>query len=396
MDPNKITIKKVISSLEREPQTDSKYLIFLLTCTNDEDSMNDLIQMMPKYLLSNNIKIDNSIIYLLIKMDSIKYPHLFIKLFKIFVDYAFVQNKRIIDVDQINFLIKTSVPITKNHTYQTVMDMINVEYPDELPVDIITELNKTTISIYQYLIGARDLPALSGARTVTTPSNIYYNNISAVYYWIFTFKFGKILPSYTKIKHFKNLQSVEKNKTKLSEEMNVLKNGTCRYNLCTNNKCTFYHGAVEHTWGIQMCKNGKNCPLINKSCKFKHVIDDLNTDNIKKITTVKEKILLMFDAEKKILDERNIPFILNIIKTNPFIIMHFDEKNNSIQIPKCETFVFKKKIKCLADIRIQFILNKNSIHYFCCYQHLESFLEKERIKLNHGVDYEINVKQNIL
>lgn len=137
----------------------------------------------------------------------------------------------------------------------------------------------------------------------------------------------------------------------------------CKY----KERCAFYHGKIENTFGIQECIHKDNCSFLSKgTCLFTH---KPNMNDIKEIKNIYSKLIktkkgykTKEDIEKKIINNRYIILKKEFTKNN---ITYYS-------VPTCK--------ECNKEIRLA---TKNN--YYCSYEHLRK---------NESTD-KIIVKQNI-
>lgn len=161
----------------------------------------------------------------------------------------------------------------------------------------------------------------------------------------------------------------------------IIENKICPYGI----NCKFYHGRVQDTFGIQICKHGTKCDI--KFCKFKHEptpeIIAMTQKMYSNYFVCSNNYLISRINQEKEIDN-------HILKNPYFIAQKVKRTNNTVyyQIPKCCCSIqdeFGNPTKCNKPI---VLMSRNSINFrfYCCYEHMES---QEKI-INFAV------KQNIL
>lgn len=144
---------------------------------------------------------------------------------------------------------------------------------------------------------------------------------------------------------------------------------------CTygRNKCVFYHGKLEDTYGIQPCTHGKLCTYFrNGNCKFVH---SPSTDEFNVIKKFYNKFKTMDDI-LYVFNEKEMPFFDRLRLKNPFIILKkiFHNRKNAYIIPKCaaviKTFGGHKK-KCNKPVKFMTKKGDEICNFYCCYDHMQ-------------------------
>ena len=194
-------------------------------------------------------------------------------------------------------------------------------------------------------------------------------------------------------KNFRKQHGISKEEYEIQQQKSK-KNGLCKFvrngEDCPNKtKCIFYHGKLEHTYGIQICRNGKKCPHLRMGiCKFVHEPDDRTieqTRDLYKLFSVKEgKFLDVYSKNNKNINNQCLH--------NPFFILKKLGSCNAgtvYTIPKCECYSenqFGVSYRCNKPVK--FMTKKNGLasNFYCCYEHMG--------KTEQSVDFV--VKQNII
>lgn len=185
-----------------------------------------------------------------------------------------------------------------------------------------------------------------------------------------------------------------------AQQQKSKRNGLCKFiregKKCENGpKCKFYHGKIEETYGVQMCRNGINCThFYNGDCKFVH------EPTPKQIVSIKE----FYGSLKKyqngfFVHQENLPKIERNIKSNPYILLKLENKLSDgyyYTIPHCQCPADDQDTGRKCDKPVNFVVNKKNQNpsYYCCYEHMvkcqpnSPFLVKQNI-LNKVLDKHI-------
>ena len=133
----------------------------------------------------------------------------------------------------------------------------------------------------------------------------------------------------------------------------------CKY----GDKCKFYHGIVESTFGFQPCKHtNENCNAFKKNaCRFLHQVPELKLKFLKKFYKSLSKT-------NYIVDDVYSTQIDHLIFNDAFVIL---EKiaNNQYCLPTCNcraTNEYGFSYKCDAPVRIMSLL---TCKYYCSFEH---------------------------
>ena len=201
--------------------------------------------------------------------------------------------------------------------------------------------------------------------------------------------------------------TIEEYRTK---QDNAKKNGRCKYIRNKNDscpygvKCLFYHGKIEETYGVQVCKAGLNCMYLPKSeCKFYHEpsSDQLN-DTMEIYLLLKcwsGDINHLYLEQKNLLyhkplviDKKKSKYIDSQAKINPFFIINkigTSTKNAVLYtIPTCEcsiTDIYGTESICHKAVSFMTNGTKKS-NFYCSYDHM----------INSKKKCQYIVKQNIV
>lgn len=134
--------------------------------------------------------------------------------------------------------------------------------------------------------------------------------------------------------------------------------------------CMFYHGKIEETYGIQLCRKADNCQHFKSGeCKFIHIPNKTQIANTKNIYGSLEKDGDFFKIP--ILMEN---FIDNLILNDPFVILKkYMYKNNYVyyELPSCE-----HKFGCnFCHRSVKFMTKKlgKPYHFYCCFEHMPKY-----------------------
>lgn len=155
------------------------------------------------------------------------------------------------------------------------------------------------------------------------------------------------------------------------------KNGLCKYvrenKECTfGTNCKFYHGKIEDTYGIQVCRHGDNCPhLLMGDCKFVHRPSE-------KILKNAIDFYSMFSKNEELycIDNEKAKFVDKQCKINPFIVLkkkHMSESNTYYFIPKCQCFITDNdgnRILCNKPVHFMTKNNINFPNFYCSHKHM--------------------------
>lgn len=164
-----------------------------------------------------------------------------------------------------------------------------------------------------------------------------------------------------KIKITNDIELVKKKKGLCSY---IRDNQECKY----KERCAFYHGKIEETYGIQECIHKEKCKFLSKgTCLFIH---KPNNNDIKEIKNIYSKLIktkkgykTKENIEKKILNNRYIT------------LKKIYNKNNMTyySVPMCK--------ECNKEIRLA-----TQNNFYCSYEHLRkneyiaTFIVKQNIQ----------------
>ena len=172
------------------------------------------------------------------------------------------------------------------------------------------------------------------------------------------------------------------------------KNGLCKFirqrTECPYNvNCTFYHGRLEETFGIQECRTGDKCQLLQKGeCKFLHTSSPDRIDKTKKFYSQMNKLGESYLVPKEKVRQVDLECLYN-----PYIVLQKIETNNKSNytkyvIPRCKHTTNKYGIEHVCNKRVLFMTKNNTKikNFYCCYEHMVA---------NEPAPFYV-VKQNIL
>lgn len=171
------------------------------------------------------------------------------------------------------------------------------------------------------------------------------------------------------------------------QQLRAKKNGLCKFirekRTCENGqKCKFYHGKIEETYGIQSCRHGLSCShFLKGECKFAH---DPSQDQFH-TTSILYKSLMKYRNGFLVLDQ-DFFMIERERKNNPFVILKLESQGkagNYYVIPTCQCAT-----NGTCNELVKFITHERGweTRYYCSYDHM--------IQCQPNVPYQ--VKQNIL
>lgn len=207
--------------------------------------------------------------------------------------------------------------------------------------------------------------------------------------------------SHNKILYEKTLKKPTK-KMKLSQRLhnmtneeyeiqqhNAKKNGLCKFvregKICPHDtKCIFYHGKLEDTYGVQLCRLKTSCTRLNMgNCKFIH---EPNDEQICKALTFYK--LLKRDNTGFTMNLSNVWYVDKQCYTNPFVILKKDKiysEHAHYSIPVCSyTAKDEFNIENFCGKPIHFMSREGC--FYCCHKHMNI----------SEPDCHFVVKQNIL
>lgn len=195
---------------------------------------------------------------------------------------------------------------------------------------------------------------------------------------------AKMRDSYQKVQ-LENLEKhkefKKKNKMTMDEYRNLQeaakKEGACKYK--RNNKecpfgvnCKFYHGDVEHTYGVQPCIMGEKCTLLREGkCHFVHRTSAYWLPKKHQMYRYLKPYGNNFITEKIY-----VPEIDEQIYNNPFVILKKSELSASnsatYTVPRCCHKQEIYGIEKICDRPVCFATreDKKIKNYYCCYEHM--------------------------
>lgn len=273
---------------------------------------------------------------------------------------------------------------TYQHLYQLVLQ-IWLDHPNNL---VSTDFRKKIISIS---FGGK-LPNKI-VDLIKSNVDIWFINlgrnreVTDLIYWLCTLddsgELEKCKNSYEKIqkeaeeerKAFQKLYNMCKEEYHAYQQK-AKANGLCKYirqgEKCPHGtSCIFYHGNLEETYGVQICKYGDHCShLPLGECKFVHIPNEKQLEKIKNLYSSLQKIGNGFLARKK-----QTKFIDSQCIHNPFFILkklgNMGE-NVLYVIPECnhvdEYFGIEKA--CKNPVRFMTKKNGKILNFYCCFEHM--------------------------
>jgi hypothetical protein len=150
------------------------------------------------------------------------------------------------------------------------------------------------------------------------------------------------------------------------------KNGLCKYKRkgleCpSGTSCKFYHGRIEHTFGVQECHD-KTCEHLKRGrCVYVHKPDrgkKKELHNLFSIGTIDGDTLLVSNILSVRIDYRCIH--------DPFCVLKKVEVTSGktkYVIPKCELNCDRTAVFMVKNPKENDTMN---VRFYCCYEHMES------------------------
>ena len=172
-------------------------------------------------------------------------------------------------------------------------------------------------------------------------------------------------------------------------------NGLCKFvrdgHRCSyGGQCSFYHGRIENTYGVQPCRNGFRCQhLKTGECRFFHQASPTRKNSIAEFYNSFKRVdgiwFLVPMSEEETVDKKRLK--------NPFIILQKHGRSENyvrytIPLCKCSTVnEFGTESLCNKPVKFMSLKNRKISSFYCSYEHMMT-------KEPRCVSY--HVKQNIL
>ncbi|XWV25850.1 hypothetical protein QJ857_gp1232 [Tupanvirus soda lake] len=198
----------------------------------------------------------------------------------------------------------------------------------------------------------------------------------------------------------KALKAFQKEYNMTKEEYEIQQNkakekGLCRKirsgEVCPHGvSCMFYHGKLQETYGVQLCRNGNNCSRLSSGeCKFVHIPTEKQLEY-----AIKFYDSLKRDKNGFLVEPSKVRWVDIQCKQNPFIILRKDGRigdqiHYSIPVCSgCETNEFGVSYVCNKPVKFMTKIEGQPAGFYCCYEHM---IQNEREET-----CQYSVKQNIL
>ncbi|MEM0353975.1 MAG: hypothetical protein QXW79_00200 [Thermoplasmata archaeon] len=289
---------------------------------------------------------------------------------------------------------------TYQHLYQLVLQ-IWMDHPNNL---VSTDFRKKII----YISFGGKLPNKI-VELIKSDIDIWFVNlrrnreITNLIYWLCTLDESGELEKYKN--NYERIQDETSEKRKTFQKLynmcieeyyayqqRAKANGLCKYirrsEKCPHGtNCIFYHGKVEETYGIQMCKYGEKCShLPLGECKFVHIPNKKQLEKIRNLYSSLQRTSNGFLARKE-----QTKYIDSQCLHNPFFILKKIGnvgENILYIIPECNHVDEYFGIKKICKNPVRFMTKKNCkiLNFYCNYEHMVA----------HEPRTSYVVKQNVL
>ncbi|XWV24614.1 putative ORFan [Tupanvirus deep ocean] len=291
---------------------------------------------------------------------------------------------------------------TYNHLYHLVLQMWM-----DLPQTFSNEFRKTLI-----YIGFNENLPVDVIKQIKINAGIWFANvgkdpnITNLIEWLCEFDTTGELSTIrhtiekTMVLSIESTKAFQKQYNMTKEEYNIQQNKAKEKGLCRKIRngeecphgvgCMFYHGKLQETYGVQICRNGDSCSrLPTGECKFVH------TPTKKQLETV----INFYNSLKRegdgfLVEPSMVRWVDTQCKLNPFIILKKDGRigdhvHYSIPVCSgCETNEFGVSYDCNKPVKFMTKLEGQPANFYCCYEHMIQNEDEESCYYS--------VKQNIL